>query len=52
MYATANTVTARSSWPPSSRVWATPGTDAAITPSPNIPMSSRSTWVRLPATLP
>ena len=39
-------MTARFSWPPSSRVCVTPGTEAAITPSPNIPMSSRSTWVR------
>ena len=45
MYAIAKTFSGRTLSPPPSTVWATPGTDAAITPRPNIPISRRSTRV-------
>jgi len=51
MYATVKTVSGRT-LPPSPRtVCATSGTDAAITPRPNIPVSSRTTRVCPAATL-
>lgn len=52
MYAMAKTFSGRAMVPSPSTVCATPGTAAAVTPSPNIPTSRRMTCVWPAATLP